>query len=94
MEMTVEQIKTEIAKMLQNNFSVTPDNASDAQYYKAVVMVTKRILEDKRRVFMAHSKSQGRKQVYYLCMEFLLGRSLKNALSNLCMTETFTKALA
>lgn len=94
MEMTVEQIKAEIAKMLQNNFSVTPDNASDPQYYKAVVMVVKRILEDKRKVFMAHSKSQGRKQVYYLCMEFLLGRSLKNALSNLCMTEDFTEALA
>ena len=33
------------------------------------------------------------KKVYYLCMEFLMGRSLKNTLYNLNMTETARKVL-
>ena len=33
------------------------------------------------------------KEIYYLCMEFLMGRSLKNNLYNLDLTDTFKKAL-
>ena len=33
------------------------------------------------------------KEIYYLCMEFLIGRSLKNNLYNLDLTDTFKKAL-
>ena len=34
------------------------------------------------------------KRVYYLCMEFLMGRSLKNNLYNLGIEEDFRKALS
>lgn len=93
MAYTVQQIKTMIIKELQETLGTTPDKASDAQFYKATVPVVKEILEEKRRHFMSQSRSQGKKQVYYLCMEFLLGRSLKNSLSNLCMVECFEQAL-
>lgn len=94
MDLTTQQIKASIVKALAEMSSVTPENASDAQYYKATVIVVKELLEEKRRRFMARSKAQGRKQVYYLCMEFLLGRSLKNSLANLCVTELFAQALS
>lgn len=94
MEFTVSQIQEKIIKALDENMHVSAANASDAQFYKAAVLVVKEILEEKRRLFMSHARSQGRKQVYYLCMEFLLGRSLKNSIYNLCLADTFKEALA
>ena len=40
------------------------------------------------------AEEQNTKQVYYLCMEFLMGRSLKNSLFNLGLTEPVKEALA
>lgn len=94
MEYTTKQIKDLIVKMLVEKLGTSEDHASDAQFYKATVMVVKDLLDEKRRYFMSHSRSQGRKEVYYLCMEFLLGRSLKNSISNLCLTDKFQAALS
>lgn len=93
MEYNAEQLQRLIVDNLKVMFSVSEESASDQQYYKAVAVTVKNILEQKRRLFMSHSRSEGRKQVYYLCMEFLLGRSLKNSLSNLCLSEKFRQAL-
>ncbi|MCX4287272.1 MAG: glycogen/starch/alpha-glucan phosphorylase, partial [Clostridia bacterium] len=43
-----------------------------------------------------HKKIKARraKRVYYLCMEFLLGRSLKNSLYNLSATSVYEKAIS
>lgn len=71
-----------------------PAAASDELYYKACVIVIKDILEEQRKKFMAHVYANAHKQVYYLSMEFLLGRSLKNSLFNLNMIDTFQEALA
>ena len=43
--------------------------------------------------FRQEAKGQDSKEIYYLCMEFLMGRSLKNNLYNLDLTDTFKKAL-
>ena len=43
--------------------------------------------------FRHEAKGQDSKEIYYLCMEFLMGRSLKNNLYNLDLTDTFKKAL-
>ena len=43
--------------------------------------------------FTNAAESQNKKTVYYLCMEFLMGRSLKNTLYNLGLTDVMTKAL-
>lgn len=69
------------------------DSASDEIFYKATASVIREILKEKRRHFMADSKAKGRKQVYYLCMEFLLGRSLKNSIYNLELADEFGAAL-
>jgi len=71
-----------------------PYAASDELYYQAIVMVVNDILYEKRKKFWAGNLSAGKKQVYYLSMEFLLGRSLKNSLYNLGINEAMEEALA
>lgn len=47
-----------------------------------------------RNEFVHEAEKQETKQIYYLCMEFLLGRSLKNNLFNLGLEDSFRKALS
>ena len=70
-----------------------PFSASDEMYYQTAVLVVKDILLEKRQKFWAHNLSAGKKQVYYLSMEFLLGRSLKNSLYNLGIVKEMQDAL-
>ena len=68
--------------------------ASDEIYYQACARVVNDIMFEKRKKFWAHNLSAGNKQVYYLSMEFLLGRSLRNALHNLGIVQEMQQALA
>ncbi len=88
-----EDIKRCISAKLINDLGVDPASASDDLYYKATAMVMKDILFEKRKKFSADANFKGKKQVYYLSMEFLLGRSLKNSIYNLELVEEFTEAL-
>ncbi|MCI5801635.1 MAG: glycogen/starch/alpha-glucan phosphorylase [Oscillospiraceae bacterium] len=88
------ELKEGIAGYLQSQFSTDPGHASNEQFYKASALLVKEILNEKQKKFMAYTHSHGNKQVYYLCMEFLLGRSLKNSLYNLEIVGMFTEALA
>lgn len=81
--LTAQEIKSRIIEKLHNNMGVAPDAASDEQYYKAVALMTMDLMKQRRAEFMAEAQKQETKQIYYLCMEFLLGRSLKNNLFNL-----------
>ncbi len=56
-------------------------------------MSVRDILLEKRQQFHKKVKAKKAKRVYYLCMEFLLGRSLKNNLFNLSATEVFEKII-
>lgn len=79
----VEQIKQEFPKRLQALYSVTPEEASDKQVYQVLSSIIVEILSAKRQSFINHTHSVGGKQIYYLSMEFLMGRSLKTSLYNL-----------
>ncbi|MBQ8599456.1 MAG: glycogen/starch/alpha-glucan phosphorylase, partial [Oscillospiraceae bacterium] len=65
----------------------TTKNATDEEFYHATATIMRRIMKEKRAHFRADYQARGRKQVYYLCMEFLLGRSLKNSIYNLKMQD-------
>ena len=82
-------IKTKLSKY----FGVTPSEATKEQIYKAVVMCIRDILLEKRTAFNRKYRQKGGKRVYYLCMEFLLGQSLKNNVYNLSANEAFESAL-
>ncbi len=91
--MTEKDATTLISGKLSRYFGVTPLEATKEQVYKAVVMCVKDILLEKRSAFNKKYRAKGGKRVYYLCMEFLLGQSLKNNTYNLSVQEAFDKAL-
>ena len=91
---TVTALADMIEKKLSHNFGVAPAQASDELFYKACVLVLLEIMNERRAEFKKKTGEQQAKTVYYLSMEFLMGRSLKNNLYNLELTETMKKALA
>ena len=82
-----------IKSKLSKYFGVTPKEANKEQVYKAVVMCVRDILLEKRSAFNKKYREKGGKRVYYLCMEFLLGQSLKNNTYNLSIQDSFDSAL-
>lgn len=93
-KMTVSQAKKAINDKLSHFFGVDPKTATNEQYYKAVAMIIRDMLSQMNSEFRHEAKGQNSKEIYYLCMEFLMGRSLKNNLYNLDLTDTFKEALA
>ncbi len=91
---TEKEVKDLVKGKLARYYGVSPAEASKEQLYKAVVMSVRDILLEKRQQFYNKCKAKRAKRVYYLCMEFLLGRSLKNSLYNLSATEAFSKAIS
>ena len=89
--------KTEAIEALNSScmrlFGCDMTEATDKQAYKALCTVIRNELYDHRRAFKRGYREQGRKQVFYMSMEFLVGTSLHNNLFNMGLEETFTEAL-
>lgn len=89
--------KTEIKKLMEltlaKNFGVRADEATENMAYRALCTVVKDILTQKRLEFKNKVRSKGYKQVYYMSMEFLLGRSLRNHLFNIGLLDEATSAV-
>ncbi len=92
--LSVEQIKQSIQDKLNHTFVVSPENATDEEFYKACALIVRELMAKGRSEFVQNAEKTGTKQIYYLCMEFLLGRSLRNTLYNLNLEDNFRKALA
>ncbi len=88
-----DKFKKSFIERLQAKFSVSPDEASDQQVYQVLSEMVVEVLKNKRRHFINQVNSAGKKQVYYLSMEFLMGRSLKTSLYNLEMVDGVKKIL-
>ena len=91
--LTKAQAKELISAKLSHFFGVSPEEATDEQYYKAVALIVKDLMHDGLRESRKKADESDSKRIYYLSMEFLMGRSLKNNLYNLNLTKTFTSAL-
>lgn len=89
-----EFIKKSFVEKLLRDFNVSPDEASDLQIYKALSAVIVDILREKRSSYLNKVNSIGQKQIYYLSMEFLMGRSLKTSLYNLEMVEDVREVMS
>ncbi len=92
-QFTEKEAKDLINGKLSRYFGVAPSEARKEQLYKAVVMSVRDIMLEKRHAFHLKTKAAKAKRVYYLCMEFLMGRSLKNSIFNLGLTEIYKEAL-
>lgn len=91
--LTQRELKDKLLNVLNDKYGVTPDAASNQQIYEALASIIVTILREKRKNFTNKVHSEGRKQVYYLSMEFLMGRSLKTSLFNLKLTDAADKIL-
>ena len=87
-ELSKDELDKRIVYTLQNKFNVSLHEASETQIYKALSLIVVDILHKKRRHFMNNVHSKGQKQVYYLSIEFLMGRSLKTSLYNLGLIDS------
>ena len=90
---TASKLSSMIEKKLSHNFGVTPEQASDELFYKASVLSLLEIMNERRAEFKKSASEQNAKTVYYLSMEFLMGRSFKTNLYNLDLTDTMARAL-
>lgn len=90
---TKEELKRQLNGILEFDFRTDAQNATITQVYRALSSVVVNHLKAKRHDFMHDCNSKGRKQIYYLSMEFLMGRSLKTNLYNLGMQDVAEEAL-
>ncbi|MCR5167744.1 MAG: glycogen/starch/alpha-glucan phosphorylase [Oscillospiraceae bacterium] len=88
-----EDFEEKLRTKLQTDFNVTPIEASDNQIYKALSAVVVEILRERRRKFRHKTHSEGKKEIYYISMEFLMGRSLKTSLFNLQINDMVEELL-
>ena len=90
--------KREFEKLLKDKLmsecNVTLGMASADQIYRCLAMITRQIMSDRQKQFQSKVLGEGKKQVYYLCMEFLMGRSLRTSLFNLGLNEVAESVLA
>ena len=92
-KLTEQEAQRLIAGKLSRYFGVIPQEATRDQIYRAVVMSVRDIMAEKHQKFHLRTKQEKAKRVYYLCMEFLMGRSLKNSVYNLGIYEALSGAL-
>lgn len=88
-----KKAKELLSAKLSHFMGVSPEEATDEQYYKAIALIVRDMMSAGRAEFSEEAQKAGTKKVYYLCMEFLMGRSLKNNLYNLNLTEVFESVL-
>ena len=88
----------EFGKLLQDKltseYGVELSVASNQQIYRSLALICRQMMSENHKKFQSKAIGTGSKQVYYLCMEFLMGRSLKTSLLNLGLDEVAKKALS
>ena len=94
MKYTKREFEKLLKDKLMSECNVTLDMASADQIYRCLSMITRQIMSDRQKQFQSKVLGEGKKQVYYLCMEFLMGRSLRTSLFNLGLNEVAESVLA
>ncbi len=83
-----------IEQQLRNQFAKTPGEATPDELFRATAVALRPALVDALLESSARFRAADAKSMYYLSMEFLLGRSLGNNLQNLGIYGTIQDALA
>ena len=69
-KLTINEMIERITRILESVFHVTPEEATDEHYYKAVALICSEIMSNDYTDFKSQVSEEGKKTVYYLCMEF------------------------
>ncbi len=88
-----EELHSALAQKLARYYNVTIQEAGKEQFFGALQLVVRDILSQKRAQFKSAVKNECSKRIYYLCIEFLIGRQLKNNIMNLRIEEEVKRIL-
>ena len=89
----VDRLKSEILRKLTYSLGKAPAAAQAHDWLTAGILATRDHAIDVWQASTRESYATGRKRVYYLSLEFLIGRSLADTLNNLGLTEPMTRAM-
>ena len=93
MSYSVKELKDELVKTLSAEYGYDASEATILQMYGTVLTVVQQKLLQKRGEYTEKMKNSDQKRIYYMSMEFLVGRSLKNNLYNLGMEAEMKEAV-
>ena len=82
-----------LEKYLKRQFGVTISNASKRQVYEALMSTVRDDLSEKKFSYEQELKKTKQKRAYYMSMEFLVGRTLRNNLFNLGLEKDIKEYL-
>ena len=85
--------KSSVINNVKNLFRKTIDEATPMQMFQAVSYAVKDIIIDEWIATHKEYEKQDAKTVYYLSMEFLMGRALGNNIINIGAREEIKEAL-
>ena len=85
-----EEVRSAIEDKLCAQFSVTGADATDEQVFQATAIVIRELMS---RLLTALDPKHHNKEVHYMSMEFLMGRSLMKNAYNLGISEAVTGAI-
>ncbi|HVI28042.1 glycogen/starch/alpha-glucan phosphorylase [Hansschlegelia sp.] len=90
----VAKLRQEILAELTYSVGRSPETASTRDWFVATALAVRDRIVDRWVLEHAPDHARPRKRVYYLSLEFLIGRLLFDALHNLGLTEAAREALA
>ena len=91
--MTKDTLKEAIAQKLRINCGCTPRQAGDGDMLRACAMVLRDIMAERNITTREDTDARQLRQVHYLSLEFLMGRSLMKNAYNLGLTQPLTQAV-
>ena len=89
-EISRDEVRSAIEDKLCAHFGVTGTTATDDQIFQATAIVIREIMS---RFLAVEDPRHAEKEVHYMSMEFLMGRSLMKNAFNLGLSEAVTGAL-
>ena len=92
-EYTKEQLTEMITGKLQRNFGCTVETANNNHMFKACALVLRDIMSRHRMETSNQVWEKQQRQVHYLSLEFLMGRSLEKNAYNLGLLDTLKEVL-
>ncbi len=93
MKLNKEEFKRSVEENLKALYRKTVDEATDQQKYQAVSYAVKDLIMDRWIATHKQYEKQDAKTVYYMSMEFLVGRALGNNIINLKAEKVIKEAL-
>ena len=90
---TKKQLKELIVGKLSRHFGRSVETASPTQVFKCCALVLRDIMNTHQGETIRKVRKEGQRQVHYLSLEFLMGRSLMKNAYNLGLMEELTGAL-